>query len=93
MDKKILYGWCGLVVSTISLIGLTGFIGNYSIQEPKKLERKISIIADTNKDNATLPNEWAKVYNKFGIHYDVHSSIPHKDLTMKQMRKYLVENK
>jgi hypothetical protein len=60
-------------------------------REKNSLYNKVSLKANTNPDNITDAQEWAKVYESFGLDYDIHYSDPKEDLSIKQMRKYLEE--
>ena len=79
----------GILLGTLSVAALV-LIGNHRIKKEKdELYNKISLTANTNKDNITNAKEWADVYGSLGLTYDMHYSNPKKDLSLEQMREYL----
>ena len=81
-------------VGTIASIGVVLFSATYfgeRIREKNRLYPEMILKTDTliNKDNKASHEEWAKVYESFGLTYDMASSKPKRDLYLEQMREYL----
>ncbi|MFA5993046.1 MAG: hypothetical protein WC796_05045 [Candidatus Pacearchaeota archaeon] len=47
---------------------------------------RVAIIADTNNDGVTSPEEWAKVYRETGVYFDY---LHPRELSDKQLGSYL----
>ena len=76
-------------------LGVYGVILCSSIQNAKiqqynsQLTEEVSILADTNRDNAVTSEEWATVYRGLGVKYDASGFDPRKDLTIEQKERYI----
>ncbi len=86
VGKVVIVGGLVAVMSTLS-IGVI-LISNYD-RERNNLYQKTSIKADVDGNRATTHEEWAQVYKQLGLHFDVYTSSPKKDLTANQLEKYL----
>ena len=87
LKDKLIYGaWLLVAVGSAAFV----WVDDYKIKKEKdELYNKISLTANTNKDNITNAKEWADVYGSLGLTYDMHYSNPKKDLSLEQMREYL----
>ena len=78
----------------LGTVCLLGAVTIYSlvdgVQNKKdKLYNEVMIKANINKDKETDHNEWEAVYESRGLIYNMDSSNPKKDLSNRNMRKYL----
>ena len=76
-------------VGLAATLALSGFVVIKEKLTEIQLYNEVRSIANTNKDNITDAQEWAKVYESFGLTYDIHYSDPKRDLSLKEMREYL----
>ncbi len=84
-DEWALYSLLGLVAAC----PVIGYAIDKSNENHKSLYNQVSLVADTNKNNMTEHEEWARVYKKLNLHYDENSSHPLKELNLEQMKQYL----
>jgi len=80
--------WLCWLIGILTIIPLSIDSGRQFYLE-NKLYNQIEIVADTNNDNRTSVDEWAEVYKKLGIYFN---DLDPKDLTIKEMQKYLSRN-
>ncbi|MCK5624277.1 hypothetical protein KAI04_00355 [Candidatus Pacearchaeota archaeon] len=79
-----------LIIGAMSLFLIYNVHSNIKyFNERNKLYNELKLVADINNDNLTDHNEWTNVYHSMGLEYDVHFSKPKKDLSNRNMRKYL----
>lgn len=58
-------------------------------QRKQDLVQKVSLVADKDGINGTTPEEWNVVYNELGKVYQVGYSNPERDLSERELNKYL----
>ncbi len=83
--------WGGVTV-TLAVVPLVTPLITDPIVEQRLLYNQMVIVADTDRNDATTDDEWAKVYREFGLPYNVHGSNPLEDLTSEQMKQYLANH-
>tara|TARA_Y100000310_G_C20107795_1_gene545708 strand:- start:291 stop:551 length:261 start_codon:yes stop_codon:yes gene_type:complete len=75
----------------VLLAGISGII-SYGLHDAREDVRRIdevSIVADANGDGVTTHLEWARVYQRFGLHYDLRYSDPKEDLSDGNLNAFL----
>ena len=91
MNKSVKFG-LKVGIGSVVILGTVFSIGRCDRHIQKKysnLYQKVSVKADMNYDGMTNQKEWAEVYRKLGIHFDVYTSNPKNGLTSSQLEKYL----
>ena len=87
-----------LIIAASALMGLLGYqafdrrwikFEPFSYRGKTELYRKVSDKANTDNDSITDHYEWAELYKKFGLEYDIHLSNPRLDLSKRQMKQFL----
>jgi len=76
-----------LVAFSVLLVGGPLPATNKSLST--RLYDQVSRVADTDNENGTTQDEWAPVYSELGLHYDAFASNPQRDLSDRQLIRYL----
>jgi len=71
----------GVIISGVAL-----YIGHRINSSSDQLRNKVSILADTDKNNITTIDEWKKVYQELGVNYN---ELQPRELNRSQMKKYI----
>ena len=86
-SKKNLGNLLPILGILFSLTG--GALATCSIITKNRLYNELEYVANTNGDNITDHKEWSNVYQLLGKNYNIHYSKPKKDLSVKEMRRYI----
>ncbi len=75
-----------ILVGTV-LVGI--MLGGNSIRSYRSAKQEVVKLADTNRDNRTSIEEWSKVYQEVGVHFD---DLHPQRLNRAQLERYITNH-